>query len=86
MRISFLQVSFDNVILDNFYLISAIFGSRFRPIHSTIQIWTGFHENEAKKIFFFEEKNSKWPFFKIANSRDFFAKISQIRPWVCRID
>ena len=24
------------------------------------QIWTDFHNNEAKKIFF-EEKNSKWP-------------------------
>ena len=59
--------------------------SKFRPIHSTIQIWTDFHKNEAKK-FFFEEKNSKWPFFKIANSQNFFAKISQIGPWVSRID
>ena len=31
--------------------------SNFRPIHSTIQIWTDFHENEAKK-------NSKWPIFQ----------------------
>ena len=23
--------------------------SKFRPIHFTIQIWTDFHENEAKK-------------------------------------
>ena len=38
--------------------------SKFQPIHSTIQIWTDFHENEAKKIFFFEEKNSKWPIFQ----------------------
>ena len=60
--------------------------SKFRPIHSTIQIWTNFHENEAKKKFFFEEKKikmadfSKWPFFKIANSRNFFTKILQIGP------
>ena len=66
--------------------------SKLRPIQSTIQIWTDFNENEAKKNFFFEEKKfkmadfSKWPFFKMANSRDFFAKISQIRPWVSRID
>ena len=32
--------------------------SKFRPIHSTIQIWTDFHENEAKN-FFFEEKKFK---------------------------
>ena len=38
--------------------------SKFQPIHSTIQIWTDFHENEAKKKFFFEEKNSKWPIFQ----------------------
>ena len=37
--------------------------SKFRPIHSTIQIWTDFHENEAKKKKF-EEKNSKWPIFQ----------------------
>ena len=65
--------------------------SKFRPIHSTIQIWTDFHENEAKKIFLKKKKFkmadfSKSPFFKIANSRNFFAKISQIGPWVSRID
>ena len=38
--------------------------SKFRPIHFTIQIWTDFHENEAKKKFFFGEKNSKWPIFQ----------------------
>ena len=38
--------------------------SKFRLIHSTIQIWTDFHKNEAKKKFFFEEKNSKWPIFQ----------------------
>ena len=38
--------------------------SKFRLIHSTIQIWTDFHKNEAKKNFFFEEKNSKWPIFQ----------------------
>ena len=44
--------------------------SIFRPIHSTVQIWTDFHENEAKKICFFEEKKfkmadfSRWPFFQ----------------------
>ena len=27
--------------------------SKFGPIHSTIQIWTDFHENEAKKKNFF---------------------------------
>ena len=42
--------------------------SNFRPIHSTIQIWTDFHENEAKKKFFWWKKFkmadfSKWPFF-----------------------
>ena len=48
--------------------------SKFRPIHSTMQIWTDFHENEAKKNLFFEEKKfkmadfSKWPFFNIVNS------------------
>jgi hypothetical protein len=40
--------------------------SKFRPIHFTIQIWTDFHENEAK-YFFFKKKNSKWPIFQ--NSR-----------------
>ena len=25
--------------------------SKFQPIQSTIQIWTDFHKNEAKKIF-----------------------------------
>ena len=66
--------------------------SKFRLIHSTIQIWTDFHKNEAKKKFFFWRKKfkmadfSKWPFFKIANSRNFFVKISQIGPWVSRID
>ena len=38
--------------------------SKFQPIHSTIQIWTDFHKNEAKKVFFFGEKNSKWPIFQ----------------------
>ena len=66
--------------------------SKFWPIHFTIQIWTDFHENEAKKGFFLKKKKfkmadfSKWPFFKIANSRNFFVKISQICPWVNRID
>ena len=52
--------------------------SKCRPIHSTIQIWTDFHENEAKKKIIFLEKKSKmavfqkWPFFKIANSQNFF--------------
>ena len=65
--------------------------SKFQPTHSTIQIWTDFHENEAKKNFFLEKKKSKmaifqkWPFFKIANSQNFFVKISQIGPWVSRI-
>ena len=46
--------------------------AKFRPIHSTIQIWIDFHENEAKKNFFLKKKKykmadfSKWPFFKIA--------------------
>ena len=66
--------------------------SKLRPIQSTIQIWTDFNENEAKKKILFGEKKfkmadfSKWPFFKMANSRDFFAKISQIGPWVSRIN
>ena len=38
--------------------------SKFRPIQFTIRICTDFHENEAKKKFFFEEKNSKWPIFQ----------------------
>ena len=38
--------------------------SKFRLIHSTIQIWTDFHKNEAKKKIFFEEKTSKWPIFQ----------------------
>ena len=38
--------------------------SKFGPIHSTIQIWTDFHESEAKKNIFFDEKNSKWPIFQ----------------------
>ena len=38
--------------------------SKFQPIQSTIQIRTDFHKNEAKKKFFFEEKNSKWPIFQ----------------------
>ena len=64
--------------------------SKFQPIHSTMKIWTDFHENKAKKNFFFEKKSKmavfqKWPFFKIANSQKFFVKISQIRPWVSRI-
>ena len=33
--------------------------SKFRPIHSTIQIWTDFHENEAKK-----KENSKLRIFQ----------------------
>ena len=49
--------------------------SKFRPIHSTIQIWTYFHESEANFFFFFGRKKfkmakfSKWPFFKIPNFR-----------------
>ena len=38
--------------------------SKFQPIHSTIQIWTDFHENEAKKKFLLKKKNSKWPIFQ----------------------
>ena len=38
--------------------------SKFRPIHSAIQIWTDFHENEAREKKNFEEKNSKWPIFQ----------------------
>ena len=38
--------------------------SKFRPIHSTMQIWTDFHENEAKKKFFFSKKK-----FKMADSK-----------------
>ena len=30
--------------------------SKFQPIHSTIQIWTEFHENEAKKKNFSKKK------------------------------
>ena len=37
--------------------------SKFQPIRSTIQIWTDFHENEAKK-FFFKKKDSKLPIFQ----------------------
>ena len=60
-------------------------------MQSTIQIWTDFHENEAKKKMFEEKKIkmahfSKWLFFKMANSQDFFMKISWIGPWVSRID
>ena len=36
--------------------------SKFGPIHSTIQIWTDFHENEAKKNL--KKRNSKWPIFQ----------------------
>ena len=36
--------------------------SKFQPIHSTIQIWIDFHENEANSFFF--EKNSKWLIFQ----------------------
>ena len=46
--------------------------SKFQPLHSTIQIWTDFHEIEAEKKNFEKKKSkiadfSKWPFFKIAN-------------------
>ena len=54
--------------------------SKFRPIHSTIQIWTDFHKNEAKKKFKVADF-SKSPILKF-----FFAKISQIGPWVSRIE
>ena len=47
--------------------------SKFGPIHSTIQIWTDFHENEAKKKIQ-NGRFSKSPFSKIANSQNFFAK------------
>ena len=47
-------------------LLKPVKTSKFRPIHFTIQIWTDFNENEAKKIFF-KKKNSKWPIFQ--NSR-----------------
>ena len=40
--------------------------SKFRPLHSTIQIWTDFHENEAKKNFFLKKKIQNGRFFKIA--------------------
>ena len=33
--------------------------SKFRPIQFTIRICTNFHENEAKKNFFFRKKKSK---------------------------
>ena len=51
--------------------------SKFRSIQSTIQIWTDFHENEAKIMPDF----SKSSFFKIVNSRKNFGKISQIGPY-----
>ena len=41
--------------------------SKFRLIHSTIQIWTDFHKNEAKKkIFFLKKKIQNGRFFKMA--------------------
>ena len=41
--------------------------SKFRPIHSTLQIWPDFYENEAKKIFFFQENEiQNGRFFKMA--------------------
>ena len=36
--------------------------SKFRPIYFTIQFWTDFYENEAKKKS--RKKNSKWPIFQ----------------------
>ena len=58
--------------------------SKFQPIHSTIEIWTDFHKNEANFFFFFEENKfkmanfSKWPFFKIANSQFFLRKFHRL--------
>merc|ERR1712218_264335 len=46
--------------------------SKFRPIHSTIQIWTDFHKNEAKKNFFFEEKKFKMAVFQNRQVSKFF--------------
>ena len=66
--------------------------SKFQTIHSTVQIWTDFHENEAKKKKKMKKNQfkmsdfSKWSFFKIANSQNFFAKISEIGPWLSRIE
>ena len=31
--------------------------SKFRPIYFTIQFWTDFYENEAKKKYFLKKKN-----------------------------
>ena len=70
-------------------------GQKRKQLHCitfTIQIWTDFHESEAKEKKKDQEKRfkmadfSKWLFFKIANSQKFFAKTSQIGPWVSRID
>ena len=41
--------------------------SKFRPIHYTIQIWTDFPKNEAKrKYFFLKKKIQNGRFFKMA--------------------
>ena len=51
---------------------------KFRPIHSTIQIWTDFHKNEAKKKFFLKKKIQNGRFFKMAVFQNHqFSKISQ---------
>ena len=39
-----------------------------------MQIWTDFHKNEAKKKFFFEEKNSKWPSQKKINAEFYISQ------------
>ena len=49
----------------------------------SIQIWTDFHENEAKKNFFWRKKSqmadfSKSSFFKIANSQIFLRKFLRL--------
>ena len=80
------QNSKDRTLYNIILRIARNFLETRKNIHSTIQIWTDFYENEEKKFFFSNKKIQNGRFFKIANSRNFFAKISQIHPWVSRID
>ena len=70
-RCNFVVNGFEYLVhcITQYYAYQGIFWkpektSKFQPIHSTMKIWTDFHENKAKKNLFFLKKNPKWPFFK----------------------